>query len=328
MSFWAKRMAAIPDAVMKATTSLSETAAAIASFSSSVGALPSAASPQMGVIEFEHLGRHLRVVCDDVWAARLLERAFVPMRCTGAARNDVARIERDCDTILLRFDSSVLRFSKRKLGSFGAAFSAVRELFARFASSSGNATALYGGSAALNGAGVAMFGVTGAGKTVLLLHLARLGMRFLGDETLVVDWDAQKLAAQPRLPALREPALSMLPSDMREAIVRCPNVVRLTGGRFWYAVPRDYLSGIAPDATPQELRAIIALRDRQPKPSIVPLSAQESLRLITAHSYFKPRSLQEVARIRRSLANIPAFAVHVAEPAETAKLLMETLACA
>jgi hypothetical protein len=231
--------------------------------------------------------------------------------------------------LALRLDSCALSFSTTASGAFGAAFAATREVFARFAAGHPNATAIYGGCVAVSNAGVVVMGASGIGKSILLLHLVVRGAQFLGDETLVAKWSSGEIYAQQRLPALREPGLAFVPSEqMRNAILQSPDVAHLRSGRFWYALSSKELLGISPHAASYPLRAIVHLQGRAAKPCVRSLSRSETLRLVAERSYFKPSSLNELARIRRALSDVPAFALRAGEPETTADLLMETLQCA
>lgn len=259
-----------------------------------------------------------------------MQSAFAPMRAKPGRGDCLARVERSGDSgLALQFNSCTLSFSTTELGAFGAAFAATREIFARFAADHSNATAIYGAGVALRDAGVVLIGASGAGKSILLLHLVTRGARFLGDETLVARWNAGEIRAQQRLPALREPGLAFVPSEkMRSAILQSRDVAHLRGGRFWYALSSKELLGISPDAASYPLRAIVHLQGRAAKPCARSLSRTDALRLVAERSYFKPSSLDELARIRRSLSDVRAFALDVGEPETTADVLLETLQCA
>jgi hypothetical protein len=260
---------------------------------------------------------------------RILQHAFAPMQTAPGRADCCARIERRDADLVLRFGPTSLSFSVHALGSFGAAFAAIRDTFARFAAGYSNATALYAASGAFPDTGVAFFGASGIGKTILLLHLTEYGMRFLGDETAIAKWDTGVMHAQPRLPALREAGLALLPrDDLRNAVAASPNIAHLPSGRYWYALAPQNMLGIAPDATEQPLRVIVEVRARAARARISEVSRDDVLRLVTARSYFKPPTLYELARIRKRLNDVRAFTVHVGDPAGTAALLAEKLQCA
>jgi hypothetical protein len=102
----------------------------------------------------------------------------------------------------------------------------------------------------------------------------------------------------------------------------------LSGGRYWYALPPQHLLGIAPDETPHRLRAIVVLRGRAARPQIDELSRDDVFRLVAERSYFKPASLHDLARMRRSLCDVRALEVSIGEPESAADLLFEALQCA
>jgi hypothetical protein len=248
----------------------------------------------------------------DAHAARILRTAFAPLRCSHrAAAGDAVR------TVEIP-----------ALGSFEAAFRSTRDLFARLAENAAPGGAFYGGCGAFGRSAFALFGASTVGKTILLLHLANIGAHFLGDETFALD-EAGMVRAMPRLPALREPGVALLPrQELRYAVLRAPYCEVLPNGRLWFALRAEDLLGITPDPRPCELRAVIFLERGIGHPRVDEVTPTQGLAAATQRLYRKPRDLAEIARLRRTLRDVRAYRLLLGPPARTAELLAEHLQCA
>lgn len=273
----------------------------------------------------QFLNERLIIRSDDEYATRLLRTACFPVPACAQIVPDVKITRRDA-AIAVEQNRTVSMYGVAQTGRFGAAFIAVRDLFADFCVRAADGTAFYGATGALNHNGFVLFGETTAGKTLLLLHLVSLGARFLGDETFALDCEQARVRAFPRHPSLREPALPLLPSRrMRAAILRSPDYERLPGGRLWYGLKSEHLLGIAPASQPQALRTIFFLQGRAAAPHVEPLGETELLARSVQRLYRQPHTLAQLARIRHGLRHARGYLVRLAEPRVTAHALLETL---
>ena len=268
-----------------------------------------AAPPLPTAFSFAFLGSALRVATTDPNASRLLETAFRPVQCAAAPPG--------MHPMSVRIPLS---------GDFTAAFYAVRDVFASFCADIAHRFAIYGGCAAVENRAFALLGDTTAGKTTLLLHLHRLGARFLGDESFLLAQDGT-LNAFPRLPALREPALRLLDPALREAIRTCPHYERFPAGRLWFALPPEHLLNVRPDGEPRRLRAVFAV-ERARTSGVDALAPRDLLHLMVRRSYRKPQTLESLARLRRALADVRGYRLRLADPQTGARAVLEALKCA
>src|SRR5579884_3682551 len=199
-------------------------------------ARPAATSVQLG---FRLGGSTLSLEIADADALRLIEDAYAPMRCSPAGARAHASLRRLSDGRLhLRYGRHALRPANAVDGvPLRAAYHAAREIFARFACEPEHTLALYGTMFALGDGAVLLLGPTSVGKTLLALHAAALGARFLGDETALLSLAREEAFALPRRPTLRESALPLLPTPkMTSAVAASAHSFSTERGRFWYAL--------------------------------------------------------------------------------------------
>ncbi|HEY9180665.1 MAG TPA: hypothetical protein VIO32_08085, partial [Candidatus Baltobacteraceae bacterium] len=268
-----------------------------------------AAPPLPTAFSFTFLGSALRVATADPNALRLLETAFQPVRCAAAPPG--------MHPISVRIPLS---------DDFAAAFYTVRDVFGSFCAQIAHRFAIYGGCAAAENQAFGLLGDSTVGKTTLLLHLHRLGARFLGDESFLLAQDGT-LNAFPRLPALREPALPLLDPALREAIRSCPHYERFPAGRLWFALPAAHLLNVRPDGEPKRLAAVFVV-ERAQTTHVEALSPRDTLHAVVQRAYRKPKTLESLARMRRALADVRGYRLHLAEPQAGARTVLETLKCA
>lgn len=276
-------------------------------------------------------GRVLAVETDDEAAASLLQSAYGPAQHTkSTSANHNATISRLHDGRLsARFDRAPMPLGERGPGApLLSAYYAAREVFARFASARTGAVALYGCAVEIDGTGLLILGPTTIGKTVLALHLALQGAKFLGDETAVLDFRSTTIAALARKPALRESALPLLPPAVRAAVKQAEHVMQTERGRFWYALDAQDLNGVTPSPYGCTLGAVCVIRDRAPSHALHRRSYAEMLPAVLQRSYSRPAQLTEVSALRRALRDTPFFELTLGEPAASAAaLLQEVRAC-
>lgn len=289
---------------------------------------PAAASVQLG---FRLGPSTLSLAIADADALRLIEEAYAPMRCAAAGARANASLSRLSDGRLhLRYGRQALRPANAADGvPLRAAYHAAREIFSRFACEPPHTLALYGTMFAVDGRAVLLLGPTTIGKTVLALHAAAQGARFLGDETALLSLVREEAYALPRRAALRESALPLLPNPaMAEAIEASPHVFRSERGRFWYAIDANVLGGIEPSDRPYPLRAICVLGHRGETPSIQSVNAADAVKFVAARAYARPTSLAQLGALRRALRNVACFDLTLGDPRSSAELLLrEVRAC-
>jgi hypothetical protein len=327
-NFSAKHTAVIRDAATRAMDYRSATAVATASSSAVTGAQHDcAALPAYSQASFALNGAHFVLRTDQPLAAGIAGSAYARLRtATPASPYVVATISGGEAGVHAQFQFKSATYS-HALGTFGTAYAAVRDVFAAFIRVAANGSVFYGGCFALEGNAVAVFGESGIGKTVLLLHLAQAGAHFLGDETFMLRSIGGTLCAIPRLPALREPSLPMLPKALRESVTRARTYAATPRGKFWYALDGDDLAGLTPDATAHLLNAAIFIERRSAQPALRALSQHELMHRAAARLHEKPRTLADLARLRRALHGVRAYALDLGDPAQTAQLITNNLPC-
>jgi hypothetical protein len=268
----------------------------------------------------------LGIDVDDVASLRMLDEAYGPLGCAVRPARPGASLRRLTDGRL------EVRYGRRAVPltsaadpvPLRAAYHAVREIFARFASEQQYAIAMYGAVCAIDGGAVLLLGPTTVGKTLLALHLAHLGARFLGDETALLLPAGGEICALPRRPALRENALPLVPSPEMANAVRASRSQFVTErGRFWYALDARALDGIEPCARPYPLRAVCILRERDALPQLRPLEAPQALNAVAQRAYVRPATLSQVGALRRALRNAACFEMTLGAPDASAELLVE-----
>ncbi|MFN2449370.1 MAG: hypothetical protein ABR508_06215 [Candidatus Baltobacteraceae bacterium] len=254
-------------------------------------------------------------------------RAFAPLSCrtTLPAELHHAEIFPTAAGLTGRFNGVERRYAMAG-DPFGAAFDAVRDVFAQFAATASGDGAYHGATVAIAGAGTVLLGDATAGKTLLALHLTAMGGCFYGDETFLFDGENRVVRAMPRLPALREPALALLPDQaMRRAVEGALNVAARPGGRLYYALEPHELCGIAPDPSPLPLKNVILLHGRARHTRLERLTVNGLLAAFVRRSYVKPADLRALGRIRAALHGVRGYRLIAGAPAQTAQLIVKEL---
>lgn len=264
----------------------------------------------------------------DETAARVVDRVYGRMRFDGArSHSQSAVIRRLSDGRLhVRYGRRVVStVQARQEQAEQAAYNAAREIFARFAASIDGTTAFYGAALGVNDAGVMIVGPATIGKTLLALHASHQGATFLGDETAMLDLRSSEVFAMPRRPAIRESALSLLPSEaMAAAVATSPDVFQTERGRFWYA-----LDSIAPCERALKLRVVCIVRERRETMGVRRLDLAAAIPLIAQRAYARPSELNQVAALRKALRDVVCLEITLGTPQESAAgLLREVSACA
>lgn len=269
-------------------------------------------------------------VADDA-AKPLIENAYARLLCPAAGARVRASLQRFPDGRLhVRYGRHALRLANAADPvPVRAAYHAAREIFARFACEPQQTVALYGALCAIGEGALLLLGPTTIGKTLLALHLAHRGARFLGDETAVLSLSTGEVRAMPRRPALRESALTLLPEPgMADAIASSPNFFATERGRFWYALDSRALGGIEPFERQYALRAICIRRDRADGPAIRRLDPAQALKLAAQRAYVRPTSLAQMGALRRATRHATFFEMTLGTPdASSEALLREVQAC-
>lgn len=289
------------------------------------------ARPGASVLGFRLGATTLSLEIADADALRLVEEAYAPMRCAAAGTRASASLRRLSDGRLhLRYGKHALRPANAVDGvPLRAAYHAAREIFARFACEPPHTLALYGAMCAKDGGAILLLGPTTIGKTVLALHLAAQGARFLGDDTALLCLLRGETYALPRRPALREGALPLLPSAaMRNAVAASPSMFATERGRFWYALDAQALEGIEPTDRAHPLRAICIIGHRGEVPAVRRLQDDDAVKFVAQRAYARPTSLAQVGALRRALRHTACFEMTLGEPQSSAELLLrEVQAC-
>lgn len=268
----------------------------------------------------------------DQDALRLLDHAYSALRCPPAGARIHASLRRLSDGGLhVRYGRHALRLANASDPvPIRAAYHAAREIFARFAAERPQSVAFYGALCAIESGGVLLLGPTTIGKTLLALHLARSGARFLGDETALLSLATGEAYAMPRLPALRESAIPLLPdAAMAQGIAASDRFFPTERGRFWYALDGHALGGIEPNARPCTLRAICVLSVRADTPSLRRMEPADGVQLLAQRAYVRPTTLAELGALRRATRHATFFEMTLGDPQESSALLLrEVRACA
>lgn len=280
-------------------------------------------SPSFCRSHFALAERVLGIDTNDPHVAHLLEAAYSPAVRAGMPSAHHAAIRRLADGRLnVRFDRRALPASSHAAPMLSAHY-AVKEVFARFAAAHPAGIALYGSLVAIDRQAVLILGPTAIGKTLLALHLAWQGGRFLGDETAVLDFRSSTIYALARKPALRESALPMLPAgSIAERMNASECVMQTERGRLWYALDAAELQGIHPSPAGYPLRAVCILRDRDGDFRMSRVPADRALPALVQRAYQRPAELTVMSALRRSLRNTAFFEVSLGLPDESAASLM------
>lgn len=266
----------------------------------------------------------------DEDALGLLEHAYALLRCPPSGARVQASLRRLSDGGLhVRYGRQALRMaSAADPVPARAAYHAAREIFARFASERPESVAFYGALCAVDSAAVLVLGPTMIGKTLLALHLAQSGARFLGDETALLSLSNAEAYAMPRLPALRESALPLLPKSMARDIEASGRFFPTERGRYWYALGADALGGIEPSGRPYTLRAVCVLSARADAPSVRRMEPADGVQVLAQRAYVRPTTLAQVAALRRATRHATFLEMTLGDPqASSARLLREVRAC-
>lgn len=282
-------------------------------------------------LAFRFGGSTLSLEVADAESRRLLEAAYAPMLCRTAGARARASLRRLSDGRLnVRYGNQVLRAASAvDAVPLRAAYHATREIFARFACEQAQTVALYGAACTVDEGAVLLLGPTTVGKTVLTLHLAARGAKFLGDETVLLSLAREEAYALPRRPSLRESALPLLPdARMAQAVLSCDDWFATERGRFWYSLDSQALCGIEPSERSHSVRAICIVQGRGERAEIRRLDSAEAVKFVAQRAYVRPTSLAQVAALRRALRHATFFEVTLAGPEETSELLLrEVRAC-
>ena len=278
------------------------------------------------------LGRSvLELEVTDRAARGLIEGAYAPMLCEPVGSRTRASLKRLPDGRLH------VRYGRAPLAPANAsdpvllrgAYHAAREIFARFATEAPDTMAFYGALCALFGGAVLLLGPTASGKTLLALHLAHAGARFLGDETALLAPSSGEMRAMPRRPALREHDVEFLPSEpMRSAVAASESFFQTERGRFWYALDEQALCGIEPSAAAFPLRAVCVIRERGTSSAVRRLEKNDGLKQLAQRAYQRPSSLSEAGALQRATRRASFFELTLGDPQSAADLLIsEVRAC-
>jgi hypothetical protein len=269
----------------------------------------------------------LSAASNDPWSLHLMSAAYDCMvwgERAGSPISHRAGLVRNAGTLSLSYDDAVVDYAHAgDPDPFVAPYHAVQEVFARFASSLPGFAAVYGASFAVNGGGVLLIGPSCIGKTVLTAHLTAQGAHFLGDETVLVSEETQQICAMPRRPALREPALALLPRALRASVDASPFCRTTPNGRLWYALPSTAFGGIEPDGSPHPLRAIAILLGRSENAECVELSPTVAFPHVVKRAY--DRRARSAAVLYAATQRTRCYGLQLGGPAETAGLLLEKL---
>ena len=212
--------------------------------------------------------------------------------------------------------------------SFLAAFYGSRELFRLSASRVESCWPVYGVAIALGQQAVLVLGPSGAGKTTLALALVALGAQLYGDECIFIDKRNGIVGGLARSLMIREPALDLLSfiSGIRPACARSP-FESLERGRLWYAVDPNEIYGRDVAAAPLTLGAVLLLEnEKSDKPEMTALPKSIAAMMVAQRSHVKATALDDLARAARVLSGVACYRVHQGTPADTAALVMTTLA--
>lgn len=271
------------------------------------------------------LGRiSLALDIGDHAALQLVQEAYSALLCPPGGARARAAIQRLSDGRLH------VRYGRQALGianaadpvPLRAAYHAAREVFARFACETPNAIALYGTLCEVNHGAVLLLGPTMIGKTLLALHLAAAGARFLGDETVVLSLTAGEAHAMPRRPVLRESALPFLPDAVKQSVGDSKSSFATERGRFWYALDAAALGGIEPSAHAYPVRAICVIRERADEPAIRRLDPAEGAKVLAQRAYVRQSSLAQISALRRATRHAQFFEVTLGAPQDSARALL------
>jgi hypothetical protein len=278
-------------------------------------------------------GRTLGIDVDDQAVAHILQTTYSCARVQNTRTvNHVASMRRLGDGRLhVRFDRRAVSVGEpAQPFPLLSAYYATKEVFARFAAAHPGCIAFYGALVAVNGAAVLILGPTTIGKTLFALHLASQGATFLGDETAVLDLRSGSICALARKPALREPALSLLPSDeMRARVAQANQVLDTDRGRFWYALGPQELCGVVPSDRSYRLAAVCVIRERAQTFALKHVDFEQALPAIMQRAYARPSQLTELSGLRRSMRRVTLHEIALADPqASAAAFLQEAGTCA
>ena len=264
----------------------------------------------------------------DQAALTLVTHAYAAMQVDAAGVKMRAYLHRLSDgRIHVRYGRQILHAAGAGSAPLplGSAYHAAREVFARFAAEAPETLALYGALCAVDGGAVLLLGPTMIGKTVLALHLAIAGARFLGDETAAISLRDGEMYAMPRRPALRESALPLLPQAIARGVARSECAFENGRGRFWYSLDETALDGIEPSARRYPVRAVCVINDRGEGASLRSLEPVQALKAVAQRAYGRPSSLAHVAAIRRAMRHAAFFELTLGPPEETSRLLLREL---
>jgi hypothetical protein len=253
------------------------------------------------------------------------DEAFGAMRREPAAATDhFARVVQNGATAVV-FDGHETATQARN--DWEAAFYATRDVFALFASLDPGAWAIYGAAVELAGKAVVLLGPSGAGKTILTLHLVARGAQLYGDETFIVDRPGGKVEGMPRHLLLRESSLRFFPNErMRKVCQNSPRAVATKHGRLWYAIDPEQLFARDVSAKPARIGAVLLIARQSGVTSIEDVHSKAGLMELTRRLYRRPADLAEIAALSECCGDVPTYRVSPDDPAIAARLVCERIA--
>lgn len=266
-------------------------------------------------------------VADDA-SLSLIRHGYAKLMCEPPPSRPQASVRRLSDGRLhVRYGRHALRVANAADAvPMRAAYHAAREIFARFACEPPQTIALYGALCAVGDAGVLLLGPTTIGKTVLALHMAHHGARFLGDDTAILALSSGEAYAMPRRPSLRESALALLPDPrMAESVAASQRCFSTERGRFWYSLDTAALYGIEPSDRRYDLRAVCIVRERAEEPAIREIDAAQGVKHLAQRAYVRPTSLAQLAALRRATRRASFFEVVLGAPEVSSEMLLQAV---
>jgi hypothetical protein len=277
--------------------------------------------------------RHLAIATDDQFVARFIREAYggagVP---TGRAapHPDRGEIVATGAGYRLRFNGADRAWPIPQPGpgdAFLAAFYGSRELFRLSAARVESCRAIYGAAVACGPHAVLLLGASGSGKTTLALALVQHGALLYGDECIFVDKRTGATRGLARGLMVRASAFEPL-SDIQGLRAACAAGPLYAEGdvRLWYAVDPGRIFNRDVGAPPLPLRTVILLGERAAQPAIATLPNSLARLTIAQHSHAKAAGLDALASEHDAFREVACYRVNAGPPAQTAALILRTLA--
>ena len=276
---------------------------------------------------FGFAGRTLALQTDDPATEQLAMKAYGSLTTTpGRTIHHTAIVRRCADGRLhTQFDRTVIAMGDSPAAvPMLSAYYAVREIFARFAAAAPQTAAFYGSLVCIDHRGLLLLGPASSGKTLLAVHLALAGARFLGEETSSLDMRTGDVRALARKPSMRESGLAFLPAGIRARIESADNAIAGPRGRLWYALGEDVL-GLHPSADKVHLSAVAFLGARQDEPQLRRVEPKQAINQMLHRCYARPYQLREVSTLKRAIRKVSFFDVEPGNPQQTAQMLVEAM---